>query len=264
MRRQTRATLLLGLAVLALGAAAAWQVRREAGDDRPRLLADLDPAAVQTLSVRTAEGPRRRFERTAQGWRMREPYDLPAEPEAVERLLALAAAPLRKRLQGADLDLRKLGLAPPQATVDYAGAAVQHLEFGATDAIRGERYVRRGDEVWLLPDRFSAWLFAPAENELDRRVAADFPAVGLRLDGAERADLLPAWQATAASRVLAAAEAPAPTGELHHVEMRAADGAVRAMTLWRGEGGYCVLRHDPDLVYVYDEIAAQALLAPAH
>lgn len=263
MRRQTRATLLLGLVVLALGGTAWWQLRREAGGDLPRLLAGFDAAAVQSIRVRTAEGPLRRFERSGAGWRMREPYDLPAESAAVERLLGIAAAPRRKRLEGAAPDLRKLGLAPPQATVDYAGAAAQHLEFGATDAIRGERYVRRGDAIWLVPDRFSAWLFAPAENELDRRVAAGLAVVGLRLDGAERPDLMSAWQATAATRVLAAAQAPAPAGELHAIELRSAEGAVLTLTLWRGDVGYCVLRHDPDLVYVFDETAVQALLAPA-
>lgn len=263
MRRQTRATLLLGLVVLALGGTAWWQLRREAGGDLPRLVDGFDAAAVRSLHVRTVEGPLRRFERSGAGWRMREPYDLPAESEAVERLLGIAKAPLRKRLEGAAPDLRKLGLAPPQATVDYAGAAAQHLEFGATDAIRGERYVRRGDAIWLVPDRFSAWLFSPAENELDRRVAADLVPVALRLDGADRPDLLAAWRAAAAARVLAATEMPAPAGERHAVELRAADGSVRALTLWRGEGGYCVLRHDPDLVYVYDETAAQTLLAPA-
>ena len=263
MRRQARATLLLALAVLALGGMAWWQLRREAGGDLPRLLAGFDAAAVQSIRVRTVEGPLRRFERQGRGWRMREPYDLPAESEAVERLLGIASAPLRKRLEDAAPDLRKLGLAPPQATVDYAGIAAQHLEFGATDAIRGERYVRRGDAIWLVPDRFSAWLFAPAENELDRRVAAGSAPVALRLDGVDRPDLLAAWQAVAATRVLAAAEVPAPAGAMHTVELRASDGSVRALTLWRGDVGYCVRRRDLDLVYVYDESAVQALLAPA-
>ena len=62
---------------------------------------------------------------------------------------------------------------------------------------------------------------------------------------------------------IAPGRAPSSPAGTPAVELRAADGSVRALTLWRGEGGYCVLRHDPDLVYVYDETAAQTLLAPA-
>jgi hypothetical protein len=43
---------------------------------------------------------------------------------------------------------------------------VVSIRFGATDAIDGDRYVDAGgDTIALVPDRFSARLFEPAERE---------------------------------------------------------------------------------------------------
>ena len=58
---------------------------------------------------------------------------------------------------------------PPQAVLTLDGRA---LRFGATDAIDGDRYVDTGDAIALVPDRFSALLFEPAEREIAREAAA--------------------------------------------------------------------------------------------
>lgn len=260
MRRQTRNTVLLCLAVAALALLALWQLRRESGDDMPPLLDDVDANGVRTLDVHGSDGVARRFERVPQGWRMRAPYDLPANAESVQRLLAIVAAPVRKHLAADELDLKKVGLDPPQATLTFDAAPSRSLQFGTTDAINGDRYVRRGNEVLLVPDRFSAWLFAPAESELDRHIFPGGEVRTVRLDGVDRPDLVRAWYDMRAARVGVAAQVPAPAGALRHVEL-SGDGAPLALALWRCGADYCVQRHDPELVYVFEEAAAQALLA---
>ncbi len=57
----------------------------------------------------------------------------------------------------------KLGLDPPIATLEVDGAV---LKFGTTDAIRNDRYVEFGGTIALVPDRFSALLFATPEGEV--------------------------------------------------------------------------------------------------
>jgi hypothetical protein len=94
---------------------------------------------------------------------MREPKAQPANDRAVARLAAIARAPVRYRRPAAGLDPKKLGLEPPVATLDADGTL---LKFGTTDAIRNDRYVEAGGTIALVPDRFSALLFASPEAEL--------------------------------------------------------------------------------------------------
>ena len=124
--------------------------------------------------------------------------------------------------------------------------------------------MRVGEGVLLVPDRFSAWLFAPPESELDRRLLPPPATIRtLRLDGAERADLIPAWTVAQASRVANAAAAGEPAGTPHAIELVDDTGRSLALTLWRTGPDYLVRRRDPDLVYVFDEAAMQGMMAPA-
>lgn len=264
MRRQARNTLLLFLAVIALAGAAYWQLRRESGGTAPSL-ASLDTHSVQGIFVRCEGCTARLFERAQGRWWMRKPYDLPASEEAVQRLLAIPAAPLRRRLVAADLDARKIGLEPPQATLEFQGNSPLQLHFGLTEAINGDRYVRAGGEVLLVPDRFSGWLFAPPESELDRRlVSPATPLREVRIDGVVRTELVSAWANAQASRIVAAARAEAPAGTQRQIDLILADRTKPLhLRLWRSDAGYLLQREEPALVYVFDEASMQQLL-PAH
>jgi len=168
MRRRVRTPLLLFVAAVLLGAAVYAQLRREqafAVDPLTRL----DIAAVRTLAVTCQGCTPRRFEKADGRWQMREPLQKPADATAVEHLLAIATAPVRFRHEPGTLDAKKLGLDPPLATLQLDGTV---LKFGTTDAINGDRYVETGGVIALVPDRFSARLFAAPQNELAERPAA--------------------------------------------------------------------------------------------
>jgi hypothetical protein len=94
---------------------------------------------------------------------MREPKTQAANDRAVARLAAIVRAPVRYRRPAGELDAAKLGLDPPAATLEVDGTL---LKFGTTDAIRNDRYVEAGGTIALVPDRFSALLFATPESEL--------------------------------------------------------------------------------------------------
>ena len=249
--------MLLGM-VLLLCAAAMAELKREEWH-LPKPVAALDAKTVQTIVAGCADCPKRRFEKSQGRWWMRQPYDLPASGEAVQRLLAIAGAPARKRHAATEFEAKKLGLEPPRAVLEMGAV---RLEFGVTDTINDDRYVRYRDEVLLVPDRFSAWLFAPAENELDRHFLS--PAKPLRdvlLDGTSRPDLLTAWTQGEAKRIVKASDATAPGGELHYIELVEIDGTKRPWAIWHVGADYFARRAEPDLVYVFDEAAAQLLLA---
>jgi len=168
MKRRTRSFAMLIGACAVLGAAVWLQVRREQTLARDPLTT-IDLAAVRTLRVDCRGCTSRRFERVDGHWQMSEPRDVRADDAAVERLLDIATAPVRFRHAQGSLDAKKIGLDPPQAVLTLDARA---LRFGATDAINGDRYVDTGDAIALVPDRFSALLFEPAEREMAREASS--------------------------------------------------------------------------------------------
>lgn len=162
MRRRARSLWFLSALVAMLGAAVYVQLQYERSLVAEPLTA-IDPAAVRDVAVACQGCPSRRFEKRDGRWRMLEPHARDADAEAVGKLIAIAAAPVRYRHATGELDPKKLGLDPPLAVLVLDGTT---LKFGTTDAIHGDRYVEVGGAVALVPDRFSARLFAAPENEL--------------------------------------------------------------------------------------------------
>lgn len=167
MRRRTRTQLILFAVAVALGAIVYVQLRHE-DTLAPAPLTAIDPAAVRAVAVACDGCTTRRFEKVGARWRMLEPYAREADAAAVAKLVAIAGTPVRFRRVASELDPKKLGLDPPLATLVLDGTT---LKFGTTDAIHGDRYVEVAGAVALVPDRFSARLFAAPENE----VAASSP-----------------------------------------------------------------------------------------
>lgn len=162
MKRRGRASLLLFAGVVLLGAvvyAELWRERTLAADP----LTQIDTGSVRIVTVICKACKVRRFEKIDGHWQMREPYAQAADDAAIAKLLAIAHAPVRLRHPAGELDAGKLGLDPPQATLQLDATI---LKFGTTDAIYSDRYVEVGSVISLVPDRFSARLFAAPENEL--------------------------------------------------------------------------------------------------
>jgi hypothetical protein len=155
MKRRNRTIAFLLAATALLAAAVLAELRRE------RMLAldpltTIDVQTVQRLELSCRGCTTRRFEKVGGHWRMREPQAQPADEALVAKLLAIANAPVRFRHAAGELEPGKVGLDPPQATLVIDDTV---LRFGATDAIRSDRYVATGHSIALVPDRFSAVLF---------------------------------------------------------------------------------------------------------
>lgn len=255
MRRALRQNLLLAGGVALLGVLA-WATVSQEQSALSAPLTRIDTSQVAELRVRSAQQPLRRFQRQGEGWQMREPFDLPAQNEAVARLLAIAAAPPRQWLDATTLDPRKIGLDPPQAVLQLDA---QTIEIGSTDALRGDRYVRAAGRIALVPDRFSAWLLAPPESELARRLAAPLAHVdAVSIDGQIHNELIAAWSAATTGQV-AAARTAAPESSVS-VQLRGSGGSID-YRIWRDtEGRYAALRREPPLLYPLEEVQVQQLL----
>lgn len=161
MKRRSRTLAFLLATAALLGAAVFAELRREQAQAFEPLTT-LDPAAVRSLTVACNACKTRRFDKVDGHWQMREPFAQAAADAAVDKLAAIARAPVRLRHAVGELEAGKLGLDPPQATLTLDGTT---LKFGTTDAIHGDRYVEVDGGIALVPDRFSALLFAAPENE---------------------------------------------------------------------------------------------------
>ncbi len=259
MGRIARTNLVLAGVVAVLGVLVWRQIDGEVASREPPLGGSLDASSVDRVAVRCAPPCRERtFERSKGRWRMTTPYAMDADDAAVARLVAIAASPVRSRRPLADFDPARIGLAPPQVTLELAAL---HFDVGLTDALRGDRYVRFEDTVAMVPDRFSPLLAAAPENELDRHlVPRDVEVTVLRLDGVARPDLAAAWRDTVAAQVAPRGDAEgSPNGR--RIDIDLADGSSLSYRLDREGDTYIARRGEPALVYALGEAQAQALLA---
>ena len=161
MKRRNRTLAFLLAATVLLVAAVFAELRHErslAFDP----LTTIDVRAVQRLEVSCRGCTTRRFENVDGHWWMREPQAGPADEALVAKLLAIASAPVRFRRSAGDFEAARIGLDPAQATLVLDAVVIT---FGGTDAIRGDRYVAVGNNIALVPDRFSAVLFTVAARE---------------------------------------------------------------------------------------------------
>jgi hypothetical protein len=220
--RQARRTVVLVAVVAALGLAAIGETLRDRRN-APRPLLDPAPARVDTIALECRDCVARRFQRIGGRWVMVAPWSVPADGEAIERVLGLPSTPVRRRFGDAPADPATLGLAPPFATVSLDAL---RIEFGTTDAIDNLRYVRVRGDVALVPDRVSVVLLGAPERFVDHDPFAGLPggvaAVdegGTRWDAAALA-ALSGWRAEA----VVADEFPA--------------AAARVLVVTDGSGGH--------------------------
>lgn len=256
MDKQKRNTWILVGVVVMLGlAAVAEQVRERKLAPKPLLGASLQ--GVNTIALECTGCPARRFERVQGAWRMTEPYDAPADPAAIARILELPEAPVAIRHPVEHFELDKIGLAPPPLV---AVLGPYRFEFGGLDALNSLRYVRIGSTVALLADKYSGTLMATPEALLDRRPFANLRDItGVAQDGADWTAKRVAALATLTATALGPHPPAAAAAEL---EVRYARDRVTRFTLER-DGARWLLRHAGDpLAFELADADAAALGAP--
>ncbi len=275
---------LLNLTLLGMVAALALVVWLEPGreDDPPRLpITTVDGATVDHIAIDYGGGrPGVNLERRGETWWLTAPYDLPANTFKADTLLDLLEAPSQGTVTAAGDGLAPFGLAPPRAVVRFGDFP---LAFGDTEAIDGHRYVRAGDQIHLIQDRFfpqlntaatgfvSYGLLAPdtrprafelgqwrVERE-DGEWTVVPPDDGLVMDAGAR--LARVWQEARAVVVRPYETTAATTGE--EVVVESGDGKQSVTFRVLEEGGDTLfVRPDKGLAYVVPEHLAQRLLEP--
>lgn len=258
MRRRTRQLLVAAAAAVALAAAVGLQIRHERAG-LPQPLTRIDTAAVGTVVVGCRGCATRRFEKTADGWQMREPYALPADDAAVAGLLAIAAIPVRTWYADGALDPSRLGLDPPLIELQLDA---QRIAIGTTDAIDSDRYLGVDGRIARAPDRFSPRLLNVPEAELDRHLAPRgraLSAVELIVGSQRRSVDVGAWQQAQALRI-DAPQAGIDASASAEVRLHTTDGETIGYRLLRHGDAHLALRDVPALIYVLDAATMAAVL----
>lgn len=255
MQRALRNNLTLIGIVAILGAAAlADQVRERLAAPRPLLA--LDPKSVHEIVLECPDCPRRRLEKIGGRWEMAEPYALPADPARIEGLLEIPKSIVQHHYSATALEPAKIGLVPPFATLTLGP---RKLEFGTTETLRNERYVRTGGGIELVQDRYSHMLRIAPEGLLEPHPFAGLPRiVAARLDGRALGDA--ARERLAALRAQRVAPAPASVrGRALEVEL--GDGRTLGFELVRYGEEWQLVRRVPLLAYTLDSTDVDAVLA---
>ncbi|HET8942637.1 MAG TPA: DUF4340 domain-containing protein [Rudaea sp.] len=169
MRRADRNLIFLAIAAVALAAGVCAQIHHERELLRTRRLTEINPATVQQVTVSCATCATRHFQRSADGWNMLKPFALPASTDAVARLIRVAQSPVHEWLSMKEYDLSRLGLDPAQITLTLDDTII---DVGNEDPIDHDRYMRVGNKLARVPDRFSARLLESPRSELADPAAA--------------------------------------------------------------------------------------------
>ncbi|HUS25208.1 MAG TPA: DUF4340 domain-containing protein [Candidatus Binatia bacterium] len=153
IRRGTFNLVLLGVAG-ALGVAV-WLGQKK--DETGPPLTPLKSGDVTKIVLEHPRAAAIRLEKQDGRWRLTAPVAVDAEVLEVSSLTALAERDTKEKLERAQLSLAELKLDPPEYSLTLNDVK---LDFGMVEPLQYRRYVKRGDEVFLLEDPPTAALDA--------------------------------------------------------------------------------------------------------
>lgn len=150
MKRAMRRQLWFVAAVLVLLAAAWWQLHSDR-ISAPGTLLSLDPDAITRVDLHVGNTAEHYVKRDGHWWRTDQNMSARADDLRLGELVRIAAAPVQDWQPVDSYDPAKIGLSPPQATLDLDG---QTLRFGGMTAIGQRGYVQVGQRVGTVSLRY--------------------------------------------------------------------------------------------------------------
>lgn len=147
MKRAVRRQLGVFVVVIALLAAAAWQLRSDQ-NAAPGTLLSFKPEKITRVNLEMGNAPAEKYvKRDAHWWRIDQAAPMRADDRRIGELIRIAAAPVQSWQPATSYDLAKIGLAPPQAKLTLDNAT---LNFGSMTAIGHDIYVQTGERVGIV------------------------------------------------------------------------------------------------------------------
>lgn len=160
----------LGLAIaLAVLALVAWRQPGKTPPPAEIKLTALDTQSIKRIELHPPRGEGFVLARDGKDWFIEQPR-LRAQPFRVETILELPAAVSAAQLALADNTNNSFGVDPPQARVVFDST---EIAFGLTNPVGLRRYVRVGDAVHLIDDRYFHHAASKWTDWVDRRLLPD-------------------------------------------------------------------------------------------
>ena len=112
----------------------------------PQLLTNLQAADIKSIKIEPANMPAVELTRTDKGWQMVTPLKIPADEFLVKTILDNIHGDVSDSFKAKPADLEQYGLDPPALRLWLNGT---EFDFGGTEPIHNNRYVKTGDEIRL-------------------------------------------------------------------------------------------------------------------
>jgi len=133
-------------------------------------ITSLDISVIDSILIERKNKENLVLKRKNQVWHITQPFNAPALPGKIERLLKISQIkppityPLDESL------LEQFGLRTPPAQLYFNN---ETLSIGKTESVNQRRYTRNGEQLFLLDDTFLHHLTAPAEAYIDTRLFSE-------------------------------------------------------------------------------------------
>jgi hypothetical protein len=160
--------ILLIVAIIILALVARYQPGIEAPPE-PRTLTSLRADDIQTIRINRPLRNDLLFRKKGNAWTIDREPALPAEDAQVRALLKMAGHTAVRSYPAEELDLARLALDPPYATVTLDGTAI---DFGSLEPLEELRYARVGDQVHLISDMYQHLIEGDHTRFVRRRLLA--------------------------------------------------------------------------------------------
>jgi hypothetical protein len=168
MSTRTLLNLVLLLAALGLALVAWFKPGVKPVEETRPIATGLAPEQVGHITVeRLTRDPLTFSKRDGRWFLLADNRELPAADFQVRALLRLLETTATRHYPAGSLDLASLGLKPPQAHVTMDDV---NFRFGATDALKSQRYIQVGDTVYLIDDQYQHLLNADWPNFVSRQM----------------------------------------------------------------------------------------------
>jgi len=144
-----KSRLWLNLALLLLIAILVSFVYFKPGTKKPKppeVLTSLQAAEIKSIKIEPANTPAVELTRIGSGWQMVAPLKIRADQFLVKTILDNIHGDVSSSFTANQADLDQYGLSPPQLRLWLNGT---EFDFGGTEPIHNNRYVKSGDEIRL-------------------------------------------------------------------------------------------------------------------
>ena len=133
------------------------------------------------------------FEKTADGWMMLKPFQLPANTFRIDSILKLSSAVSFSQNNLENLDQNKFDLIIPLATVTFNDTSII---FGNNKSLKHHRYVKIDSTLHMIADTFYYQLLAKTESYIDHKLLPENnKIIKLILPGMKIEQVKGEWQA---------------------------------------------------------------------